>query len=226
MTVTGHSPGEVFVTMLSPEDIAAFTERSTPRTFARGHALLYEGQLPDRVLLLISGRVKVYRATSDGREVVLAIRGPGELVGEQAAIAEVPRSASVVAIEKVEAHCLSPAEFVDFLVDRPRAMLALLRMLTRRLRDADDKRVEFTALTTMGRVAMRLVELGDAWGRREGDVIRIALPLSQEELAGFTGASVESVGRAVWIQPNARICCRARREIRILDIDALRHAAA
>ena len=226
MTVAGVSSDAAFATMLSPDDIAALVERSTLRTFARGHALLHEGQLPDRVILLISGRVKVYRATSDGREVVLAIRGPGELVGEHAAIAEVPRSASVVAIEKVEAHVLSPAEFVDFLVDRPKAMLALLRMLTRRLRDADDKRVEFTALTTMGRVALRLVELGDAWGRREGDVIRIALPLSQEELAGFTGASVESVGRALqqmrtlgWIQTG-------RREIRILDMDALRRAAA
>jgi len=226
MTVAGPAVGEGYAETLSAEDIEAFAQRSTLRMFARGQALLHEGQLPDRVLLLRSGRVKVYRTTSGGREVVLAIRGPGELAGELAALVNAPRTASVVAIEKVEALSLSPEDFHAFLLDRPHAALALLSMLARRLRDADDKRVEFTAFTTMGRVALRLVELADQWGRHERDVIRISLPLSQQELADWTGSSIESAGRALHQMRALHWIETGRREIRIFDIDALRRAAA
>lgn len=225
MTVAGHPPPDGRSAILPADDVAVFTDRGAVRRFARGQALFHEGQLPDRVLLLRAGRVKVYRTTTGGREVVLAIRGPGELVGELAALVRAPRSASVVAIENVEALSLSPEDFVAFLLDRPRAALALLSTLAQRLRDADDKRVEFTAFTTMGRVALRLVELSDQWGRREGDAIHIHLPLSQQELADWTGSSIESVGRALQQMRALHWIETGRRDIRIFDVEALRRAA-
>jgi CRP/FNR family transcriptional regulator, cyclic AMP receptor protein len=217
-------PREGFWASLSAADAEALARRGTVRMFARGQALLHEGQLPDRVLVLRSGRVKVFSVTSAGREVVLAVRGRGELVGELSALDEAPRSASIVALDPVEALTLSSADFRAFLLEHPAAALALLKMLSRRLRDADAKRIEFTALNTMGRVALRIVELAERFGESRGGAIRVALPLTQEELAGWTGSSLESVGRALQTMRSLRWIETGRREIRILDLEAIRRA--
>lgn len=215
-----------FFDALAPEDAAELTARAMVRTFERGQALFHEGQLPDRVVLLRSGRVKVTSTTPAGREVVLAFRGPGELVGELGAIDDAPRSATIVAVDRVEALTIPPGDFMAFLEEHSSASLALIRVLSQRLRDADAKRVEFAALDTLGRVAHRLLELCERFGDPEDGAIRIALPLSQEELAGWTGSSLESVGRALQTMRALHWITTRRREIRVLDLDALRRAAS
>jgi CRP/FNR family cyclic AMP-dependent transcriptional regulator len=217
--------GDEFWASLGPDAASALAARGSLRVFARGQALMHEGQLADRVLLLRSGRVKVYSTTAAGKEVVLAVRGAGALVGELAAVDEAPRSASIVALERVEAVVLSSEDFRAFLIEHPTAALALLQILSRRLRDADAKRIEFTAFTTIGRVALRIVELAERFGEPSGDAIRVALPLSQEELAGWTGSSLESVGRALQTMRTLGWIETGRRELRILDLDAIRRAA-
>jgi CRP-like cAMP-binding protein len=211
--------------VLEADDLAALTARGVPRTFARGQALFHVGQVPDRVLLLRSGRVKVEASTPSGRSVVLAVRGPGELIGELAALDEQPRSASIVALEPVEALALSHRDFVAFLLERPTAALALLRELSQRLRDADAKRIEYAAGGTLERVAARLLELCDRFGEEVDGAVEIALPLSQEELAGWTGSSVESVGRALQTMRSVGWIETSRRRIRVLAPDDLRRTA-
>jgi CRP-like cAMP-binding protein len=98
-------------------------------------------------------------------------------------------------------------------------------MLSRRLRDADAKRVEYSALPTMGRVAMRIVEIAEQWGETKGDVIHVELPISQEDLAGWTGASLESVGRALQTMRGLGWIETRRRQIRVRDLEAIRRAA-
>jgi CRP/FNR family transcriptional regulator, cyclic AMP receptor protein len=212
---------ETFWSALETTDAEALKTVATLRTFRRGQILVYEGQRADKVLVIRSGRVKVTSVTANGREVVLAFRGPGELVGEQSALDDAPRSASIVAIERVEALCLPPSEFCRFVTHHPSAALALLRLLSERLRDADAKRKEFAALTAIGRVAGQLLELADRFGRVDGGAIVITLPLSQEELAGSTGVSLESVARALQTMRSLKCIETRRREIRVLDTEAL-----
>jgi CRP/FNR family transcriptional regulator, cyclic AMP receptor protein len=223
------SGARTFWSMLGPADAGALIARARPRAFARGHALCHEGQVPDSVLLLRSGRVKVYATVSSGREVVLAFRGPGDLVGDLSALDGQPRSATMIAVDRVEAFALTHGEFRSFLTEHPHAALALLHVLSERLRDADAKRLEFSVFTTAGRVAARLIELCDRFGTElENGTILIGLPLSQEELAGATGASIESVGRALQTMRSLRYIETRRREIRVLDpgaLKALRDAA-
>jgi CRP/FNR family transcriptional regulator, cyclic AMP receptor protein len=209
---------------LDPSEAESLQRRGSIRSFARGQALLHEGQVPDRVLILREGRVKVYCTTSAGKEVVLAVRGVGELVGELSAIDDDPRSASIVALDRVEALVISAREFRGFLLEHPVAAMLLLRMLSRRLRDADSKRIEFAAFTTLGRVASRLLELAERFGETHGEEIVVELPLSQEELAGWTGSSLESVGRALQTMRSLGWIETGRRRIRILDLDGIRGA--
>jgi CRP/FNR family cyclic AMP-dependent transcriptional regulator len=212
--------------LLTPADEDALRRRGTFRRFARGQALMHQGQVPDRVVLVQAGRVKVYSTTGNGKEVVLAVRGPGELVGELSALDDEPRSASVVAVDDVEAVVLSSAEFRGFLLEHPPAALMMLQMLSRRLRDADTKRIEYLAFNTAGRVASRIVEMAERFGEEAGDgVIELELPLTQEELAGWTGSSQESVGRALQTMRRLGWIETGRRQIRVLDLDSIRRAA-
>jgi len=210
---------------LSPEVIAALEKRSIRRRFVRGEALCHQGQVADRVMILASGRVKVSSPTGAGREVVLAFRGPGELVGELAALDGAPRSATIVALEPVEVLAVAPTDFLAWLSSDPAAVAGLLRLLSERLREADEKRRLLSSHDSLARVASCLAELCDRFGEPDGDHVDVTLPLSQEELAGWAGASLESVGRSLHTMRSLGWIETARRRVRVLDMAALRRAA-
>lgn len=217
--------GASFWEALAPADAAALEARGVRRSFARGHAIFHAGQLADRVLILRSGRVKVTAPSASGREIVLAFHVSGELVGELAALDGGVRSASMVALEAVDVLALTPEDFRAVLDAHPAAALALVRTLGRRLRDADARLMEFATVDSLGRVAIRLVELCERFGEADGDQIDVALPLSQEELAGWACTSLESTARALQTMRSLGWIQTRRRAIRVLDLAALRRAA-
>jgi CRP-like cAMP-binding protein len=218
--------GEVFLASLNSAEADALRERAGVRSFARGAALFHERQAGDRVLVLLSGCVKLSCLSNEGKEVVLAIRGPGDLVGELSAIDGEPRSATAIALEPVEALSMSASDFKAFLSGNPRVALSLVAMLGRRLRDADRKRVEFAAEDTLTRVAARIVELSERFGDEAARGLEIDLPISQEELAGWTGCSRDSVVKALQAMRGLGWIETERRRIIVRDVDSLRSRAA
>lgn len=225
-TWPSDDPAIGFLGVLDPDQLEALHERGINRRFRKGQAIFHEGGTSDRVVIVLSGRVKVSTTTEEGREIVLAFRGPGDMLGELSAIDGEPRSATVEAIEPVEALALAAADFRSFLIANPDVALLLLRMLSRRLRDADRKRVEFAAHDTVGRVAARLVELAERYGEPAARGIKVGLPLSQEELAGWTGASREAVSKALGTLRKVGWVVTERRRITVLDLEALRRRSA
>jgi CRP/FNR family transcriptional regulator, cyclic AMP receptor protein len=224
MADTGHGAG--FVAALTDGQRRDLERRGIVRRFRKGHAIFHQGTSSDHVVVVRSGRVKVSTVTPDGKEVVLAFRGPGDLLGELSALDGEPRSATVQAIEPVEALTVDAAAFHAFLAANPEVAILLVRMLNRRLRDADRKRVEFGAHDTVGRVAARLVELAERYGEDGQEGLTIALPLSQEELAGWTGSSREAVSKALQAMRAAGWVRTERRRFTVLDMDALRRRSA
>lgn len=214
-----------FLDVLEEGDRRRLHERGVVRRFARGAAIAHAGQPGDRVVVMLSGHVKLTRVTDDGRDVLLAIRGPGDLVGEQSAIDGEPRAASIVAIDAVEALAIVPGEFLAFVVATPAASLYVMRLLNTRLRDADAKRVGFAAQDVVGRLAARLVELSERFGRPVDDGVAIELALTQEDLAGWVGASREATSRALQQMRGLGWVTTGRRAITCHDLDALRRRA-
>ncbi len=203
----------------------ALREHGRTASFETGERLLQEGEPGDRVAVILSGRVMVSHAGPEGRETVLDFRGPGELVGELAALDQAPRSSSVTAIEPVDA-LLVPANAFRALLERPGLALQVLAMLSTRFRDADRKRIEFGASDSVGRTAARIVELAERYGEHAGHGIVISLPISQEELAGWAAVSRAGMASALrtlrqlgWIETE-------RRRITVRDLDALRARAS
>lgn len=234
-------PGS-FLADLTPAECEDLKSRGRVRDFERGATLFVEGEQPGWVAVLLRGRVKAFSYREQGGEALLAVRGPGALLGEVAAIDGLPRSASVAALEPVRALAVTADEFMAFLQAHGRVSIIIMRMLCQRWRDADRKRAEFGMFDATGRVAQRLVELAERFGvpyeRRTGpgaapgagsgsggQSVRITLNLSQEELAGWVGASREAVSKALrtlrahgWIETG-------RRRLIVHDLQALRRHA-
>jgi CRP-like cAMP-binding protein len=130
-----------------------------------------------------------------------------------------------VALGIVEARVLGAREFNAALDANPEAARELLRLLASRLRDADYKRVEFATLTTLARVAARLLELCERFGEETDGGVRVDVPLSQEELAGWSGSSREATVKALKALRDLDIVSTGRRTVLVQDVEALRRHA-
>jgi CRP-like cAMP-binding protein len=187
------------------------------RRFRKGAVLFGEGDRSDWVGYILKGSVKASTFGEDGTETVHNVLGPTDLLGDLAGIDGEPRSATVTALETVEASVVPAEQFTEFLTANPAAAIELLRSVTRRLRAADRRRVEFGSMDVVSRLARLLLELRD----RYGGGATIGLALTQEELAGWTGASREAVVKALRVLRERGLIETGRRQIRILDADGL-----
>lgn len=216
-----------FLDALQERQRQELRRRATPRRFPRGAALAHAGQVGDRVFVLTAGHVKLTRVTPEGRDVLLALRGPGDLIGEQSAIDGQVRSATMTALDAVEALAITPQDFLGYVTTVPDAAHYVMRTLAERLRDADGKRVEHAAHDVVGRLCVRIGELCARFGVPEADgtSTRIDLPLTQEDLAGWVGASRESTARALSQMRDLGWVTTARRSLVCHDPEAMRRRA-
>jgi CRP/FNR family transcriptional regulator, cyclic AMP receptor protein len=216
------TPPRGFAGILSDEDRAALEGLARRASFPPGTVILHEGVHPESVIVLLEGLVKVTSVAVNGRELVLAVCGPGELIGELAAIDEQPHVGTVVTIGGVTALVISARSFRGFLHERPAAADAVLRCVAGRFRDADRRLVEFGAGDALGRLASRLMELCANHGELSPRGVAIVLPLSQEELAAWAGCSIKAAGNALHTLRELRLIETGRRRITILDPEGLR----
>jgi CRP-like cAMP-binding protein len=214
-----------FLAELSEDERGSLYGIGVTRSFPRGDVLMLQGDVDDRVMVLLAGRVKVARLEQDGRELVLEIRDPGDLLGELAFIDGEPRVATVTALEPVQAVVTPSGALRRHLETTPRVAVVLLEIVARRFRASSVMRSQFGAADTMGRVAARILELAERYGEPHSEGICVSSPLSQEDIAAWTGASRAGVAEALramrelgWIQTE-------RRRVIVRDADALRQRA-
>lgn len=211
-----------FLDALTSADRDALLALLRRRTLTAGTVLLREGEPGNDVLVVLGGMVKLVATPPQGRDVVLGMRGAGDLLGELSALDGEPRSASVVALGDVEVGILSATGLREFLADRPRAALVIMRLLVERLRESDRGRVELSIHDTLGRVAARLVVLCDRFGEPCDEGQRIAMPLTQAELASWVGASRQAVARALNLMRKLGWVTTSQRAITVQDLESLR----
>lgn len=219
-------PQPPFLARLNAEEFAALRSRAVARHFARGATIVHQGEVPGRVVVIESGYAKVTATTEEGKDVVLAFRGPGDVLGEVAALSGMPRSATVRALEPIDSIAVPVGDFEALLEQHPRVALELLRVVIDRLREADRQQFEFAAYQTLGRIARRLVELAERFGEPCDDGVEISLRISQEELAGWAGASREATSKALHDLREIGLIDTQRRRLTVLSVDGLKGLVA
>jgi len=215
-----------FLSRLADPEREALLTVGVRRTFATGSVLLFQDEQDDRVILILDGRVKVIRANQGSHELLLAIRDPGDLLGELAFIDGLPRVATVTALEEVEALVMTAGALRGHLRSNPDVAVALLESVTARFREDSVQRMQFAALDTLGRLSSRIVELADRYGRPSARGIVVEMPISQDELTTWTGASRAGVAKALQTLRELGWLETERRLLILRDVESLRGRSA
>ncbi|HEV7450758.1 MAG TPA: Crp/Fnr family transcriptional regulator [Pseudonocardiaceae bacterium] len=208
--------------LLGPPEWRALEQRGRDRSYERGQVLFFEGDQGGSVIALRSGRAKVSVHTLPGRELLLAVKGPGELLGEMSALDGRPRSATATAMEAVEALVVPASVFQEFLNAHPRVALRLLQVLVSVLRNTDELIADRDAGDTVSRTARRLVHLAGRYGEHNGGNTRVGLDLTHEDLASWIGVSREATSRALSQLRVSGYITTGRRSITVIDLAGLR----
>jgi CRP-like cAMP-binding protein len=203
----------------------ALANRVVQRRYRKGNVVFVQGEQGDRCFAIVTGAVKISAYHSDGREAVLAILGPGDVFGELSPFDEAPRSADATAAEDAEVLSLDGDALREAIRHHPEIGLALLRVLSKRLRTANESFQDVAFFDVGGRLARKLAELATTHGvTHEGGVL-IDMPVSQEQLAQMIGATRESVNKALATLTRRGLVKRAGKRYLVSDIDELRSRA-
>jgi CRP-like cAMP-binding protein len=181
------------------EQVGAIGRRLERRAFRRGTTMLMAGEKTDRVYIVQSGLVRVCTHGKDGDtdNVLLAMLGPGEIIGEIHALDGLGHSADVLAAQDCTCWCLTAQSFEEILRAYPDVALNLLRLTMRRVRNTTDKITLLATQDSKGRVARQLLIFAHQCGVDTHDgAIEIPLPLTQSDIAALTGVSRQSVNEA------------------------------
>ena len=170
----------------------AIAPHGLTRTFPAHAILINEGDTTDSLYIVLSGRVKVYAGSDDGREVVLTEYGPGEYFGELSLDGE-KRSASIKALEACSCRVVQGAELRQFLADHPDFAMHLTRKLIRMARRLTEQVRSIALQDVYGRMVRVLTDLSDP----AGDERVLRHKLTQQDIADRIGSSREMVNRVM-----------------------------
>ncbi|WP_300680881.1 Crp/Fnr family transcriptional regulator [Nocardioides sp.] len=182
---------------LDDEAATALLSSLVETKLRRGEVLFHEGDSGDQLYIVTDGKVKLGRTSSDGRENLLAILGPGQMFGELSLFDPGPRSATVTAVTDSSFAALSHSDLLQWLEGRPKIASGMLAQLAGRLRKSNDVVADLVFSDVPGRVAKALLDLADRFGRTADDGVHVHHDLTQEELAQLVGASRETVNKAL-----------------------------
>ncbi|MGQ0467702.1 MAG: Crp/Fnr family transcriptional regulator [Sporichthyaceae bacterium] len=208
------------------EEAATAVRRSMIEVnLGRGQILFREGDFGDRLYVVAEGKIKIGRSSSDGRESLLSVLGPGDMFGELTVFDPDARMGTASAVTDSRLYSLSADNLRPWLAQRPDVSMALLRQLSRRLRRSSEVVSDLVFSDVPGRVAKSLLDLSERFGIATDEGVHVAHDLTQEELAQLVGASRETVNKALadfsgrgWLRLEARA-------VVILDVDRLRRRA-
>ncbi|CAL9484311.1 Crp/Fnr family transcriptional regulator [Streptomyces sp. enrichment culture] len=221
----GFDDAVPFLARLEKQDRVALLATGRPLRYRARTVLMHQAEPSAHVVLVLHGWTKVTATAANGYEALLALRGPGDILGEGAALSGRHRAATVTALEPVEAVVVDQSRFTAFLADNPRATLQLLSLATDRQRSTDRRRLQWAALSVRERLAVLLLELVRTHGTRTDEGISLTIGLSQQEFAGSVGSSREAVARLLKELRTREVLVTRRRRIVVLRPDVLRRIA-
>jgi CRP/FNR family transcriptional regulator, nitrogen oxide reductase regulator len=180
---------------VTSEDRARLAEHARVRAYGKGEPVFSEGDPSDFFFTIITGRVKVFKMTPTGKDIILEIFGPGDPLGAVAAYDGRPFPASAVAIEDTTCVLIPRPAFFALLERHPSLVRGLLLGLTIRLAELTNRLTELTGGRVEARFARFFLKLAENAGKPDRGGIFIAMPLSRQELADLTGTTIETAIR-------------------------------
>lgn len=182
---------------LDDETLQKITKSGVIQNYKKSSVILSEEGTGSALFVIVEGKVKISRSSSDDKEVILAILNDSDFFGEMSLLDGMARSATVTAVEDSKLFIIQRAEFLEFLTKYPDVSVALLTELTKRLRAASMKIKALSLKDAEGKVATVLLQLADDVGKIRQGVVEIDHLPFQQELANMAGTSRETISRTL-----------------------------
>ncbi|MCL6638825.1 MAG: Crp/Fnr family transcriptional regulator [Firmicutes bacterium] len=190
--------------------------------YPKGQVIFSAGELADRVYLIESGWVKIYRLSSDGRRVTVgSIRSPGEMMGLAETLWGGERTCFAGAISNVSLVTVGKHKFEELLGAQSFLAIKVAKLLGARMREAESIIHEMVCWQAPGRLAMMLLKIGERCGVESKKGIKISLPLTHEEIACMVGTSRQTVTSLLNTFKQEKSISLEGREINIVNPDKL-----
>lgn len=208
---------------LAPEQLERLNHLLRRKTFPAGTNIITAEQPGEVVYILLSGTVKIHVEQADGADVIIAFGGPGDIEGEMSLLDDVARSANIVTQEETTVLWVDRMTFQECLRTIPPMNYNLLRILSGRLRVANERIQALCTLDVYGRVARQILAFARQYGRRTpgGDIL-IPIRLTQSDIASLVGATRERVNQVITVYKRRRLISVDRSyHITVHDVDTL-----
>jgi CRP-like cAMP-binding protein len=175
---------------LKKEELLKMADCKTSYTIKKGNPIFEEGETLKGIFCIKDGVCKLSKLSSNGKDQIVKLVKPGELLGQRSMISDEVANLSAVALEDMEVCFIPKIEIINFFNENNEFSMNLMRTICGDLKDADDHMVSMAQKTVKARLAETLVYLLETFGKNEDDSLRIQL--SREELAGMIGTATES----------------------------------
>jgi CRP-like cAMP-binding protein len=206
---------------LGPAELSAVAAVAVPRSFVAGEAVFREGDASDTCYVVRQGHARAIREHPDGRQITLATFGPGDIFGELAMFDDERRSATVEAIDDLDALAILGSDMRRLMYEHAEIAVKLAVALVRRLRDANERLARQSFQTVQSRVAAMLAQLVEQ-ARGEGAGARdVQITATQADLAKLAGSSRESASRFLAVLERAGVISQGRGRLTVHDPAAL-----
>jgi CRP-like cAMP-binding protein len=211
---------------LEPEARQLIARLIRVRRYASRQAVVWEGEPGGALFVTLSGYLKVVTTGAEGREVLLNVMGPGEVIGELSVLDGQPRSASVIALEPCQLATIERAPLLDVMRSSPNLAICMVEVLAQRLRNLTKRCETISSMDIPSRLADVLVSLAEKHGERAGREVRILVRLSQQDLGSMVGATRESVNKQLRSWTHSGVLKQEAGRVIITNFDALRSMTA
>jgi CRP/FNR family transcriptional regulator, cyclic AMP receptor protein len=207
---------------LTDADRQVLARSASRRRYRRGDIIFQKDDPGHSLFIVARGSVRIYVPSTQGADLTLAVLGPGAFFGDLSLLDGRPRSASAAALGDTNVVVLERNDFVAVIRTRPAAVMSVLSVVVRRLRDTDEMASDLAFLDVGGRLAKKLLELAATNGVKRSDGVLLDMAVTQEELANMIGVTRESVNRNLSIFRRVGLVAKEGRRFVLRDTAALR----
>ena len=182
---------------LSESELNSIQEICKTRKYPKNSMIILEEEMGDVVFIVMSGTVKITRVNDEGKEVILAMLGSGEVFGEMAILDGESRSANALSQENCEVVTINREDFLSLLKTNNKVSLNLMTEFAIRLRKSDQQIEALSLDDAEHRIGVSILNLAEELGViRQGVVTVENLPY-QQDIANMAGTSRETVSRVM-----------------------------
>ena len=208
---------------LNKDELLKMAECKTSYTIKKGEPIFEEGDTTNGIFCIKDGVCKLTKLSANGKDQIVKLVKPGELLGQRSLISEEPTNLSAVALEDVEVCFIPKKEIMEFFNENNQFSMNVMKTICGDLKDADDHMVSLAQKSVKERLAETLLHLEDTFGKNEDGSLHIQL--SREELAGMIGTATESCIRLLSEFNKSGLIELIGKKIAIVDRNKLKRMA-